>query len=195
MLINDSRGSDARCPGILKQRIMKNTTLSGTSMPKRNGIVNFFVVKRNTIIEVIAALFILLFVYTGINKLIAFTTLKNVLVEYPIVGSIPVFTAWALPVTELIISLLLFFPRTKLWGLYSALTLMISFTLYLAYMLSSTTNLPCTCGGLLQKLSWPQHLIFNIIFVLLAATGIWLKRLEKPKEKETLTEITPIIFT
>ncbi len=149
--------------------------------------------KPATIIDIISALFILLFVYTAINKFMAINDLKFVLKEYPLIGGMPILVAWTLPVTELIVALWLFIPRFRLLGLYSSLALMTAFTLYLGYMLAFTTKLPCTCGGMLQKLSWPQHFIFNIFFIALAAIAIWFYK--KQGKQKVETETTPIIFT
>jgi len=171
---------------------MKNATLSGSAM-KRNGFMNFVVAKRTAIVEVISALFILLFVYTAVNKFLAINDLKYVLKEYPLIGSFPQVIAWGLPITELLIALFLFFPRTKLLGIYSSLAMMTAFTIYLGYMLVFTPKLPCTCGGMLQKLSWPQHFIFNIFFVFLAIVACWLYK-KQPVTREII-ETPPIIFT
>ena len=152
---------------------MKNATLSGSA------------IKRTTIVEVISALFILLFVYTAINKFLVLTDLKYVLKDFPLIGSFPQVVAWGLPISESIIALLLFIPRTKLSGLYGSLAMMTAFTFYLGYMLVFTPKLPCTCGGMLQKLSWPQHLIFNMIFIFLAIVAIRLY-----KKQQVTREIT-----
>jgi hypothetical protein len=102
--------------------------------------------------------------------------LKIVMPQYPILQHFPNFAAWSVPIVELLVVVLLFFPRTKLLGLYASLGLMTAFTLYLAYMLSNVTKMPCTCGGMLQAMTWPQHIIFNIFFIVLAITAIILKR-------------------
>lgn len=154
---------------------MKNVTLSG-EMPKRNGIARFVEMNRSKIVEVISVLYILLFVYTATSKLIWVNDLKTVLVKYPLIGNFSNTIAWGLPIVELIVSLLLLIPATRLKGLYAALVLMSGFTLYLIYMLSFAENLPCTCGGMLQKLSWPQHLILNVIFIILSLLGIRLMK-------------------
>jgi hypothetical protein len=171
---------------------MKNATLSG-STTKRNGFINFVLAKRAMIVEVISALFILLFVYTAINKFLALNDLKYVLKHFPLIGGFPQVIAWGLPISESIIALLLFIPRTKLSGLYGSLAMMTAFTFYLGYMLVSTPKLPCTCGGMLQKLSWPQHLIFNIFFVLLAIVAIRLYK--KQLVTREIKETPLVIFT
>lgn len=149
--------------------------------------------KRGFFIEIISSLLILLFVYTAITKFLAIDSLKIVLKDYPLIGGMPVLVAWVLPITELIVSLLLFLPRTRLWGLYASLILMSSFTLYLGYMLALTSKLPCTCGGMLQKLSWPQHFVFNVFFVLLSLAGILLIRKQAKQNQENKT--TQVVFT
>lgn len=135
--------------------------------------------KSTTVIEIISALFILLFVYTAINKFMAIKDLETVLKDYPLIGGMPTLVAWTLPIAELLVALWLFIPRLRLLGLYSSLALMTAFTLYLGYMLTFTTERPCTCGGMLQQLSWSQHLIFNIFFIVLALAAIRLHNRKK----------------
>lgn len=158
---------------------MSNPTLSN-QLQGRQPLPGFFRSRRSVIVEIIGALFIFLFVYTAINKIIAFDTLKHVLKKYPLIGDFSTLVAWLLPAAELVVAAMLFIPKTKLVGLYSALSLMSAFTIYLFYMLVFTPKLPCTCGGMLQQLSWPQHLIFNLFFVLLAIVGIRLFK-KQPK--------------
>lgn len=145
---------------------------TGTIVLKQSYIASFISRKKNAIVEIVSALFILLFVYTGINKLISVNSLQIVLREYPLIGSLNTVIAWGLPFVELFIALLLFIPKTKRAGLYGSLLLMTAFTLYLIYMLAFTPNKPCTCGGMLQKLTWPPHLVFNLLFIILAIWGI-----------------------
>jgi putative oxidoreductase len=145
--------------------------------------------KRGTIIEIIAALFILLFVYTGVSKLMEHTNFTNVLKGSPLVGSFAGVVAWALPITELIVALLLIFPKTRLKGLYASAILMSMFTIYLAYMIAFTPKLPCSCGGVLKELTWKQHLVFNIFFTLLAIWGIMLSRRNNKHEMAEATAV------
>lgn len=125
------------------------------------------------IVEITAALFILLFVYTGITKLADQSSFRAVISRSPLIGQWATFLSWALPIFELLAALLLFFPKTKKLGLWIALGLMVVFTGYISYMLLFSDHLPCSCGGVLQQLTWLQHLEFNIIFTLLSALSIW----------------------
>lgn len=127
---------------------------------------------RNMMINIISAIFIFLFVYTALSKLYTHKLFTQTLEETPLIGGIGIYIAIAIPAMELATSLLLLIPRTRRWGLYSALTLMIVFTLYIGYMIVFTPNHPCTCGGVIEKMTWTQHLVFNIVFTLLALVGV-----------------------
>lgn len=123
-------------------------------------------------IELISSLFILLFVYTAINKLIARTKFEVVLKKSPLLEGYAGEVSWLLPVAEIIVSCLLLFPTMRKYGLYGAAILMTIFTLYIVYMLLFASNLPCSCGGVLENLSWTQHLLFNIFFLLLSILAL-----------------------
>ncbi|MBN8850516.1 MAG: hypothetical protein BGO55_31605 [Sphingobacteriales bacterium 50-39] len=132
--------------------------------------------KKRTIVDIIASLFILLFVYTAMSKLYESEKFKWVLGKSPLISSFSDIISWLLPATELLVSGLLFMPRTRKIGLYSAFGLMTIFTLYIAYMILFAPKLPCSCGGIIQKMTWKQHLLFNIGFTILAGYAIWLNR-------------------
>jgi len=149
--------------------------------------------KRNLIIEIIGSLLILLFVYTAISKLLDFTAFKNVLSRSPLIGGKAAVVALALPIAEGLVVGLLFFPKTRLRGFYGSSALMIMFTLYLAYMISFTPHLPCSCGGVLKQMTWSQHLVFNIFFLLLSLTGLVLER--KWIKQKMEMELPPVVFT
>ncbi|HEX7905437.1 MAG TPA: MauE/DoxX family redox-associated membrane protein [Chitinophagaceae bacterium] len=149
--------------------------------------------RRQLVIEIISSLLILLFVYTSISKLMDYTSFKSVLSKSPLIGSMGAIVALALPITEALVSVLLFFPRTRLWGLYSALALMTGFTVYLAYMIFFTPNLPCSCGGVLKQMTWRQHLVFNTFFLLLSLVGVVLQR--KQMRRGVEAEVPPVVFT
>jgi hypothetical protein len=149
--------------------------------------------KRNLIIEIISSLLILLFLYTALSKLLDHTAFKNVLSKSPLIGGKAAVVALALPITEGLIASLLFFPGSRRWGLWGSFAAMTIFTLYLAYMIMSTPNLPCSCGGVLKQMTWNQHLVFNIFFLLLSLTGIVLER--KRVRFKPGWELPPVVFT
>lgn len=131
---------------------------------------------KKLIAEIIGGLFILLFLYTALSKLSELELFRLVLRSSPLISGYANIVSILIPAGEILVSVLLFIPGTRRWGLYASFLLMLIFTLYLAYMISFTTQLPCSCGGVISGLSWKQHLVFNIAFSLLALTGTWLNR-------------------
>lgn len=136
----------------------------------------FYLMKNKWIIEIISALLIGLLIYAAFSKLLAYPVFVAQLHTHPMLKPFAGFLAWAVPVVELGVALLLFIPRSRLAGFTGALALMIMFTLYIAGMLLSDYHLPCSCGGILRNLTWKQHLVFNVFFTLLASIGRRLKR-------------------
>lgn len=139
-------------------------------------------IKRSVVVEVIAALFILLFTYTALSKLGDRQGFRNVLFQSPLIGKAADLISWIIPVLELFISLLLFFPKTRKIGLYAATSLMAVFTVYITYMILFEKDLPCSCGGVIGTMNWGQHLVFNILFVAAGGWSLkWFLRAERNK--------------
>jgi uncharacterized membrane protein YphA (DoxX/SURF4 family) len=140
--------------------------------------------KRSIIVEAIAILYIILFLYTGISKWLDYYIFIETVGTTPLFRPIAGQIAIILPATEILISIFLFIRRTRQAALYASLVLMILFTGYIIYILNINEKIPCSCGGILQEMSWKQHLIFNGLFILLAITGIWLSKKELPRGPE-----------
>jgi hypothetical protein len=141
--------------------------------------------KRTLILEIICFLFIILFVYAAVTKLLDYEKFTVQIGQSPLLTDIAGFVGWFIPAIELAIAGMLAFSKTRLLGLYGALMLMVSFTLYILAILNFAETIPCSCGGVLASLNWWQHLIFNIAFVLLAVTGILLMY-RKPEQTGTV---------
>jgi hypothetical protein len=128
--------------------------------------------KHELIRELISASVLLLFFYTGISKLADFNRFRDVLSTSPLLERHAFVLGWGIPVTELLLALMLFMPATRLKGLYGSLGIMLLFTVYLAWMVRFAAHLPCNCGGVISKMSWNQHIIFNLIIIVLIVIGI-----------------------
>lgn len=126
--------------------------------------------------QIISALLIFLFTYTASSKLAGFSFFQAQLSLYPFIKDAAAPIAIAIPAVELAMVVLLFLPATRLMGLYASSLLLIVFTVYLSVMVATQKNLPCSCGGVIQKMSWQQHIAFNLFFILLCALGIRLQR-------------------
>jgi uncharacterized membrane protein YphA (DoxX/SURF4 family) len=128
--------------------------------------------KKQIIIEIISFLFILLFVYAALMKLRDVEQFVAQLGQSPLLMAFANWIAWVVPIVELIVAGMLIFSRFRLIGLYASFTLMVMFTVYIIVILTYADQVPCSCGGILEKMGWTEHLIFNIGFVLLALTGV-----------------------
>jgi hypothetical protein len=131
--------------------------------------------KKETLVEIISSLLVILFIYTGLNKLLDHETFHAQLRQSPFIQPLAGFISATLPAGELLIALALIFKRTRLIGLYLSFFLMVTFTGYVYAMLHYSYYLPCSCGGILSSLTWKDHLLFNSIFTALAAAGALLQ--------------------
>ena len=131
--------------------------------------------KRN-IVEIIATLLMILFLYTGLSKLMDHRVFKAQLEQSPVMAPFSAVIAWGVPFIEILLAIILLLPAFRLKGLYASLFLMIAFTIYVIILVSFSDQLPCSCGGVIEQLSWQQHIIFNSVFTGLAAWAIWLHR-------------------
>ena len=133
-------------------------------------------IKKKIIADIICGLLILLFVYAAFSKLLAFGQFRFVLSRAPLTGNYSILFAVLIPTIELIIAALLIMPSSSKAGLISAISLLIVFTTYMVFMVLTDPNLPCSCGGVIQQLSWKQHIAFNIFFIVPGIIGIYFQR-------------------
>lgn len=137
------------------------------------------VFNRSALIEIISVLYISMFIYTALSKWSDYTMTREQMALMPLITPVAHIIVWLLPFTEIAISLLIFFSRTRKIGLYAAVTLMILFTLYIAYMMMYYPTLPCSCGGFLDALSWTGHLIFNSVYIVLGVIALVLLKKDR----------------
>ena len=134
---------------------------------------------RRLIIEGVSLLYVSLMFYTALSKLINFELAREQFSMMPMLETWGNTVAWLLPVSEIILALIIFIPKTRNIGLAIGTGLMLFFTGYVIYIMNYHSHLPCTCGGLLQKMTWPQHLFFNSVFVLLGLIAMLLSRISE----------------
>ncbi|MFB3390283.1 MauE/DoxX family redox-associated membrane protein [Flavobacterium sp. LAR06] len=130
---------------------------------------------KNTIIESISLLYVLLFVYAAVSKMLDFENFRVQLGQSPLLSVYAWWVSFAVPAYEILISILLCIPRFKNIGLLFALGLMVMFSAYIFLILNFSSFIPCSCGGILEKMSWKVHLVFNLFFVFLALVALLLK--------------------
>lgn len=116
--------------------------------------------------KVFLYLFILLFVYAAVSKIIDFENFKIQLAQSPILSLYAITIAYGVVFGEIIIAFLLCFSKSRNLGLYLFLGFMTAFTIYIYLILNHSPFVPCSCGGILEKLGWTQHLWFNSVISL-----------------------------
>lgn len=129
---------------------------------------------KNSFVLVVSYLYILLFVYAAVSKLLDFENFQVQLGQSPLLSAFAGYVAWIVPMVELLIAVLLVIPVYRKIGLLAGYVLMVMFTAYIYIILHYSSFIPCSCGGVLEKMSWNEHLIFNVVFVLLAGLGYFL---------------------
>ena len=132
--------------------------------------------KNPKIIDFIVFILILLFAYSSLSKVIEYDVFQGALSKSSILKPMASALSIAIPVSEIITCLLLATPRFFKAGLHASLLLMSIFTAYVIYILTFSKRLPCSCGGVIQKMTWHQHLYFNLAFLLISFTGVLLAR-------------------
>ncbi|MFN4363591.1 MauE/DoxX family redox-associated membrane protein [Chryseobacterium hispalense] len=138
---------------------------------------------KTRIVEWISYFFILLFCYAAISKILDFEKVQDQISASPLLNGFSQFLPYTIIFVEVIIAGLLCYRKTRTIGLIGSLFLMLIFTGYIAKLLSTSKNLPCSCGGILEKMSWSQHLYFNIGCVILSVIALGLNlKYSRPAE-------------
>lgn len=151
--------------------------------PIRLTLPNFLIRYKGIVLEIICFLFVLLFAYTGLVKLLGHERFVIVIFDSPLLTDFAGFLSWAVPIIEFLVAVMLVIGRLRLLGLYVSFSLMVIFTGYIIAILNFSEKIPCACGGVLEKMSWTQHLFFNIGLTLLALVGIVLCNSLKEQRK------------
>jgi hypothetical protein len=122
--------------------------------------------KHSYALTFLQSLVFFLFLYSGITKTIGFGLFVNTLdkslffndFNTRFIGIFVIAAEFAIPV-------LLFFESTALYGYLLSFLLLLLFTAYILLMFLLSPFLPCSCGGLIESLSWRQHIFFNVAFM------------------------------
>lgn len=133
-------------------------------------VVNFI---GKHFVKIVSILLALLFMYAAANKLLDFENFQVQLAQSPLLSAYAGIISYGIITIELIVAVMLCLSDSRQAGLYASLGLMSAFTIYIYLILNYSDFIPCSCGGILEKLGWTEHLIFNICFVVLSALGIF----------------------
>ncbi|MCK7559346.1 hypothetical protein MKQ70_32025 [Chitinophaga sedimenti] len=125
-------------------------------------------------------------------KLADHTRFANTIAYQKNIATFSEIIAWAIPLIELAIALLLFIPRFRRVGLLAGGALMSFFTIYVGVSLLSGEELPCSCGGVISQMNWTEHFFFNLFFSVSAILSwFMLRNVNHGKSKYKLSNPLP----
>ncbi|SDF97396.1 DoxX-like family protein [Pedobacter terrae] len=140
---------------------------------------------KTSIVQVISAAFILLWVYTAGSKLADFQSYKQ---EMSLQVFSPDFAAvllYAIPFLEILCATLLLIKKTNKLGLVLSLLLMLVFTGYILLIISGYfPKTPCSCGGVIKAMGWKAHLVFNIFFLSASILSLFMTLKPEVRDKD-----------
>ncbi len=133
--------------------------------------------KKKIALEGIISLLILLYLYTGLTQLLSFKFFYGNIFNQPVFQWSKPILVYFIPAAQLLIAAGLYFERTRKPALWASLGLLTMFTVYiLLIIMNALARVPCSCGGVISSFTWPQHLVFNLFFLLLNVIALVLKK-------------------
>src|SRR5688500_18826191 len=139
--------------------------------------------KRKLIVEVIAFLLMLLFLFASVSKWLAFKTFIGDINNQPFPNWLTPWITNLLPPVVVLIVLALMFEKTRTAGFYASLILMSAFSIYsAAVLLKFFDYILCSCGGIIKNISWLDIMFLNLFFVAIFVVGIVLRKNRFGKE-------------
>lgn len=110
-------------------------------------------------------LLIALWSYAFFIKTIDFNHYQKQMADQPFPIFFSGLLTYGLLITEASAALLLIMGK-QLSGLILSLIMLIAFTIYILMILHGYfPERPCSCGGFISKMSWKNHLKFNLILI------------------------------
>ncbi len=125
-------------------------------------------------------------VYAAVSKLLEYSTFSLQLGQSPLLSPFAHVVAPLTIAVEIIAALLLMMPKGRETGLQLTYALMVMFTFYIWTILHFSNDIPCACGGILEKMDWDAHLVFNFVFTVLGLFAIVLYQTGKNKTASTV---------
>ena len=120
----------------------------------------------------ISLFFVLLLSYAAISKIIVFRNFRSQLGQSPGLEAYPGLVACGVIFVQLLAIWMICYRSYRLLGLWITFGMVTVFTGYNGFILMDSNNLPCTCIGIFEKMTWKDNLVLNIGLMITALTGI-----------------------
>jgi putative oxidoreductase len=132
------------------------------------------------ILKIVIASLVLLWSYTASVKLLNINEFRQQMLKQALPMWLNKSLVWMLPSVEVLTTALLLLKRLQHLGLLVSFMLMLLFSGYVGLVVAGYyKRIPCSCGGVLQSMSWNINLGFNLFFLLLTYIGIFLSNRER----------------
>ncbi len=128
--------------------------------------------KSKTIIEFISILLVVHFSFTAIEQLVNHNVLRLLLEKAPVMGPVAEQASWIFPFLQFTVVFLLLFRRTRLAGLFCSFIITGMVTIYIIATINTGETQTSKYIGLWKGLSLKNHIILNIIGILLSGLAI-----------------------
>ncbi|QEM03720.1 hypothetical protein DIU31_009420 [Mucilaginibacter rubeus] len=133
--------------------------------------------KSQWLCELIVLLLALLFLYTAFSKLIDMRHWIRAIHNQVFPKSVDPFLVVLVPIVEIVVGVALLIPKWRRFGFTGSMILLSGFSIYILLgILHAFKRVPCGCAGVFQAMSWPVHLVFNVVFLSLTIIGLILNR-------------------
>ncbi|WP_157373417.1 MauE/DoxX family redox-associated membrane protein [Algoriphagus terrigena] len=134
-----------------------------------------------------SGILILLWTYTGLDKLIRFGESRNAFRNQTFPVELAEILSYAVPGVELLIALLLLFSVTRWWGYLGSMLLLTVFITYVGLIwVGAFPRFPCNCAGILESLGWAEHFWLNLLFIGVAVYGVTNTQQKSPRTNPEL---------
>lgn len=128
--------------------------------------------------SVLIMLFVFLFAYSSAVKFLDLDDFGQKLLKSPLIGlNYLALVVYAVPFGELLLAILLIFSKSRVCAKYLVFATMSLFTVYLLVLNNIDGFIPCSCGGLFERLSFNQHIIMNIVLSVFSLILIYSKEI------------------
>lgn len=118
-------------------------------------------------------LLILIWTYTGLEKLIRFGPSRKAFLNQPMPNWLEEYLAFGIPGIELLIATLLLFSVTRWWGYLGSVLLLTVFITYVGLIwVGAFPRVPCNCAGIIESLGWAEHFVLNLGLIGISVLGL-----------------------
>lgn len=134
-------------------------------------------------VKLILLILLALWIPVTLDKIMDFAIFKTGILQQPFSDYLGYILIYLLPILEGLTILFLLIPRMQYYGMLLSLGLMSAFTTYIGVALAGVwEQLPCGCGSVISRMSWRQHLLFNLFFTVLSVWGFYLMKLKRGRD-------------